>query len=106
MAGPIFVLDHVERVVMCLILAEVVLMGDAEVAKKRGQRKMAMSFFTSKADKNSRMGMLAKMTRHSAKSEQAVELLFKALDGATRSVSERWVVDHPSVQIHRFCGSL
>ncbi|CAL1134484.1 unnamed protein product [Cladocopium goreaui] len=72
------------QVVLCLILAEVVLLGDAEVAKKRGQRKMAMSFFTAKAEKNSRMGMLAKMTRHNAKSEQAVELLFKALDGATR----------------------
>eukprot|EP00435_Cladocopium_sp_Y103_P049339 s583_g14.t2 len=72
------------QVVLCLILAEVVLLGDAEVAKKRGQRKMAMSFFTSKAEKNSRMGLLAKMTRHNAKSEQAVELLFKALDGATR----------------------
>jgi len=72
------------QVILCLILAEVVLLGDAEVAKKRGQRKMAMSFFTSKGDKNSRMGMLAKMTRHNAKSEQAVELLFKVLDGATR----------------------
>ena len=40
--------------VLCLILAEVVLLGDAEVARKRGQRKMAMSFFTGKADKNSR----------------------------------------------------
>ena len=42
--------------VLCLILAEVVLLGDAEVARKRGQRKMAMSFFTGKADKNSRNG--------------------------------------------------
>ncbi|CAJ1360465.1 unnamed protein product, partial [Effrenium voratum] len=71
------------QVVLCLLLAEVVLMGDAEVMAKRSQRKMAMNFFT-KGSLNARMGALAKMSKHSAKSEQAVETLASALDGATR----------------------
>ncbi|CAE7812829.1 htxA, partial [Symbiodinium sp. CCMP2456] len=45
----------------------------------------AMNFFLSnRGDLNQRMGALAKLSKHSAQSDRAVETLFKALDGAMR----------------------
>eukprot|EP00439_Symbiodinium_sp_Y106_P044729 s42_g5.t1 len=73
------------QAVLSLILAEVILLSDAEVMAKRGARKMAMNFFLSnRGDLNQRMGALAKLSKHSAQSDRAVETLFNALDGAMR----------------------
>lgn len=73
------------QAVLSLILAEVILLSDTEVMAKRGARKMAMNFFLSnRGDLNQRIGALAKLSKHSAQSDRAVETLFNALDGAMR----------------------
>ncbi|CAE7384882.1 unnamed protein product [Symbiodinium sp. CCMP2592] len=70
---------------------------------------LAMNFFLSnRGDLNQRMGALAKLSKHSAQSDRAVETLFNALDGAMRRhehalvwsawilISRAWVVDAPN----------